>query len=440
VTLAFAIIRVIAAGALLVFAADWRVPIFVAERAWIFAGLIGGATALAVLELVLWRGLRKQRPLVRFASRLALAAAVFALMTTAVIEARFQWMRYHVMHADPVLVEKLGRHMLVGYRDFAELRELVERRAIGGVFIAPRNIQGRTAAEIKRDIDTLQEIRRRQRLPPLWIAADQEGGIVSRLSPPLASQPRISTIVAAHADAAERRRAARDYATAQGEGLASLGINVNFAPVVDLDFQLKDPNDRYTRISDRAIARDPQVVSEVAEEYCAALAQFDVRCTLKHFPGLGRVVGDTHLDAADLKLSPDELGKSDWLPFRAVMRHANAFTMLSHVHLTALDPDRPVSFSRAVVGGLIRDGWKHDGVLVTDDIGMSAAYRSRDGLAGGSVEALNAGVDLILISYDWSQYFPVMHGLLRAEREGRLQQAALAKSAARLWLTRPGSR
>jgi beta-N-acetylhexosaminidase len=361
-------------------------------------------------------------------------------MTTAVIEARFQWMRYRVVHADPVLVEKLGRHMLVGYRDFAELRELVERRAIGGVFIAPRNIQGRTAAEIKRDIDTLQEIRRRQGLPPLWIAADQEGGIVSRLSPPLASQPRISTIVAAHADAAERRRAARDYGTVQGEGLASLGINVNFAPVVDLDFQLKDPNDRYTRISDRAIARDPQVVSEVAEEYCAALAQFDVRCTLKHFPGLGRVVGDTHLDAADLKLSPDVLGTSDWLPFRTVMRHANAFTMLSHVHLTALDPDRPVSFSRAVVGGLIRDGWKHDGVLVTDDIGMSAAYRSRDGLAGGSVEALNAGVDLILISYDWSQYFPVMHGLLRAEREGRLQQAALAKSAARLWLTRPGSR
>jgi beta-N-acetylhexosaminidase len=56
------------------------------------------------------------------------------------------------------------------------------------------------------------------------------------------------------------------------------------------------------------------------------------------------------------------------------------------------------------------------------------------------VEALNAGVDLILISYDWSQYFPVMHGLLRAERHGRLQQAALAKSDARLWLTRPGNR
>jgi beta-N-acetylhexosaminidase len=439
VKLIFTIVRLAFALALLVFAWDWRAPDFVAWRAWIFAGLIGGASALVVLELALRRGLRKQTRLVRIASLLALATAVLALLTVSLLEAPFQWMRYRVLHADPALLEKLGRHMVVGYRDFAELRDLVERRAVGGVFIAPRNVQGRSAAEIRGEIDALQEIRRRQGLPPLWIAADQEGGIVSRMSPPLVSQPRIST-VAAHVDQAERRRAVRDYAATQGEGLASLGINLNFAPVVDLDFQVNDPNDRYTRISDRAISRDPQIVSEVAQEYCLALAQFDVRCTLKHFPGLGRVVGDTHLDAAELKTSPDELGRSDWLPFRAAMRHANTFTMLSHVHLTALDPDRPVSFSRAVVAGLIRDQWKHDGVLVTDDLSMKAAYRSRDGLAGGTVEALNAGVDLILISYDWSQYFPVMHALLAAERDGRLQQTALAKSDARLWLTRPGSR
>src|SRR5262249_50206674 len=272
------------------------------------------------------------------------------------------------------------------------------------------------------------------------IAADQEGGIVSRLSPPLVQQPRIATLVTDHADPAERRAAVAQYAATQGQGLASLGINLNFAPVVDLDFQAADPNDRYTRISERAISSDPQVVSDVAEQYCATLQQSGVRCTLKHFPGLGRVRGDTHLESADLKLSVDELRKSDWLPFRTVMRHGDAFTMLSHVHLTAIDPAHPVSFSRAVIAGLIRNEWKHDGILVTDDLSMLAAYDRPGGLAGGSVEALNAGVDLILICYDWPQFFVVMHALIAADRAGTLQPAALARSDTRLWLIRPGSR
>ena len=331
------IVRFAAAATLLAFALDWRAPAYVAWRDWLFTGLIVAPLLLVALELVLWRhGLRKEPHLVRIASRLVLATAALAPLTMAAIEAHFQWMRYDVRHADAQALERLGRHMVVGYRDLAELRELVERRAVAGVFLAPRNVQGRSADEIRQEIAALQEIRRRQNLPPLWIAADQEGGGVSRLSPPLAAQPRIASVVAANLDPAERRLAIKRYAATQAEGLATLGVNLNFAPVVDIDHRVSSPSDRYTRISERAISSDPQVVATVAETYCTALAQFDVRCTLKHFPGLGRVVGDTHLDSADLPVSTDELAKTDWLPFRMAMRHANAFTMLSHVRLTAV--------------------------------------------------------------------------------------------------------
>jgi beta-N-acetylhexosaminidase len=106
--------------------------------------------------------------------------------------------------------------------------------------------------------------------------------------------------------------------------------------------------------------------------------------------------------------------------------------MLSHARLTALDPERPVSFSRAVVSGLLRQTWRHDGVLITDDFSMAAAYGDKEGIAATGTAALNAGVDLILIAYDPAQYFAVMDGLLAADRDGVLSATTLARSARRL--------
>jgi beta-N-acetylhexosaminidase len=106
--------------------------------------------------------------------------------------------------------------------------------------------------------------------------------------------------------------------------------------------------------------------------------------------------------------------------------------MLSHARLTAIDKDNPVSMSEAVIRGLLRESWKYDGILITDDFSMGAITGSGDGIAGAAVAALNAGVDLILVSFDPDQYFPLMDALLQAEREGRLQQDALASSNERL--------
>jgi beta-N-acetylhexosaminidase len=201
--------------------------------------------------------------------------------------------------------------------------------------------------------------------------------------------------------------------------------------VIDLNHGVISPSDQYTRIYQRAISSDPQVVTDVAATYCAALRAAGVMCTLKHFPGLGRVREDTHQESADLTAPPSELAATDWIPFRALMGES-AFTMLGHARLTTLDRDRPASSSRAVVGGLLRGDWRHDGVLITDDMCMGAVYHSADGMAGAAVAALNAGIDLILVSWDPDQYYPVMAALLAAERDGRLQDDMLARSDPRL--------
>jgi len=244
--------------------------------------------------------------------------------------------------------------------------------------------------------------------------------------------PPMAEIVALHRDPAERLLAVRQYAARQGRDLAALGVNLNFAPVVDLNHGVQNPDDRLTRIATRAISADPAVVTEVAGLYCATLKLTGVHCTLKHFPGLGRVYEDTHKVTAELAARPSELEASDWLPFRQLMADDAAFTMLGHARLTAIDRDRPASFSHAVVKGLLREQWKHDGILLTDDFSMGAVTLSREGAAQGAIAALNAGIDLILISYDPDQYFPVMYALLAADRAGSLRADALKASAARL--------
>jgi beta-N-acetylhexosaminidase len=122
------------------------------------------------------------------------------------------------------------------------------------------------------------------------------------------------------------------------------------------------------------------------------------------------------------------------------MGRADAFTMLGHVMLTALDRERPVSFSGPAVAKLLRGDWHYGGVLITDDFSMGAVYRSRDGVAEAAIAAINAGVDLVLVSFDTDQFYTVMHGLLAADREKRLQAEALRQSDERLSRAEPPAR
>ncbi len=427
-----AVVMLVMAAALLRFGIDWRAPFMADMRSQLLAGVVGVSLGLILAQLWFLRSTDPARRVLWWLSALGLVIAILALIVTLVLEARFHWVRGRVLHADASRLEKVGRHLIVGYRDLAEVRELVKLRGVAGVFVSGRNVEGKSVSQVRQEIDSLQSIRRSQGLPRLWIATDQEGGIVCRLSPPLSRAPALSEIVERHADAHQRQQAVRELALAQGRELARIGVNLNFAPVVDLNYQVINPNDRYTRIFQRAIAQDPTVVAQVASWYCAALEQAGVTCTLKHFPGLGRVFEDTHLDPANLDTSVAELEKTDWVPFHALMRQSRAFIMLGHVRLTAIDPDQPVSLSSLVIAGMLRGAWKYDGVLITDNFSMMAVYRSSAGIDQGSIDALNAGVDLILVSYDPDQYYRVMYALLKAEEQGKLNQETLKRSDQRL--------
>ena len=323
----------------------------------------------------------------------------------------------------------LGQHFMVGYSSFSEVAVLAEKGLIAGVYITRHNIAGRTAETLKSEIAALQDKRRAAGLPPLIVAADQEGGIVSHLSPPLTKLPALSTLASLPSDA--RAEKAEAFGRLHGQELAALGVNLNLAPVLDLRPEAgRNRFDFNTLIGYRAISDDPAIVADIAKSYVHGLEASGVGATVKHFPGLGRVRADTHHFSAGLDTPLAELEASDWRPFREVLAGSRAQLMIGHVTLTAVDPDRAASHSRLVVDGIVRKKWNYQGVVMTDDLVMGAIYQNN--VCTAVVEALNAGVDLLLVAFDGTQFYRIFACAKDASSQGKLDPAMLRDSEARL--------
>ena len=342
---------------------------------------------------------------------------------------KFELRKHDVLAATATEARQLGPHFMVGYSSFPEVGRLAEQGLIGGVYVTRHNIRGRSVEALRAEIAALQDKRRAAGLPPLVVAADQEGGIVGHLAPPLTKVPALATLARLAPD--DQQAKAAEFDRIHGRELAGLGVNLNLAPVLDLKpLVRRNRLDFHTLIGQRAIATDPAVVGAIASAYVRGLEESGVGATLKHFPGIGRVRTDTHHFSANLDTPVRELEATDWLPFREVLSHSHSALMVGHVTLTAVDPDRAASHSKRVVEGVIRDKWNYQGVVMTDDLVMGAIYQHD--VCQAVVEAINAGVDLLLVAYDGAQFYRIFACALDGSRQGKLDTAMLRASEARL--------
>lgn len=414
---------------LLVAACDPINPWLFAVRDHVVMLIVGLAAATLSTTLYAHRAQR----IGRFETSALTVMLIAAALLSVIQGTRFAQQREAVLAA-PAGARAIGHRFMVGYRSFEEVAPLAERGLIGGIYLTRRNVRDRDIAAIRAEIDALQTLRARAGLPPLLVAADQEGGPVAHMSPPLSAPPAIATLVAEAAVSDDGAHAltlrARAYGEAKGAELAALGINLNFGPVVDLRPDGRGPTlDTHTLIRRRAISADPTLVATVARAYADGLHSHGVGATLKHFPGLARVTVDTHHFPARLDTPVTTLADHDWHPFRHAAR-ADGAIMLGHVILTDLDPEHPASTSPAVVRTLLREEWGYDGLLVTDDLNMGAVHRL--GPCRATLAALAAGVDVLLLSYDPDQFHRAMHCALTAQRAGHLSPEENTASARRM--------
>lgn len=408
-------------------------PYFLRVRDYLLPGI--ALLCLVMGVITLFRTWRQKGFRCRRTESILFSLMLSSIMLSAgIVEFSFQYKKYVVLHTNPEQLRRLGRHFIVGYRRAEEVLSLIQHGAIGGIYITKRNVADQTYDAVQQEIAMFQRLRASSNLSPLLVATDQEGGIVSHLSPPLQRLPPLSSLAHYHAFAPPMLNTqVQAYADIHGKELKKLGVNLNLSPVVDLKLPPEQAfKDEHSRIPERAISKDPAIVSQIALAYSQSLERCGVIPTVKHFPGLARVAADTHHVPGTLDVGVRRLQDQDWVPFQEVVSRSNAFMMLSHVTLPDVDPDYPVSYSRKVIQDILRNQWNHDGVLMTDDFTMRPIYRSKDGIGHAAIAALNAGVDLILISYDGEKYYEAMYAVIQADNRHCLDNIKLRQSRKRL--------
>ncbi len=286
------------------------------------------------------------------------------------------------------LEQKIGQRLLFGIpgtRVGERTRRLVREGLLGGVLLTKQNIAGRE--QLSRFTTELQELAG-QSHPPigLLVAVDQEGGRVSRLDLDRLSRFPPPHDWAGYGDPFYIEAVA--YITAR-EAL-QLGCNLNLAPVLDL-YALGDG----TIIGDRSMGSEASEVAALGLAYLAGARRAGMAAAIKHFPGHGRTVVDTHQKLAVLEVDGETLWNHDLLPFRLAIEDSVEAVMTAHILYPRLDPDYPVTLSEKILRGLLRERLGFEGVVISDDIEMGALagnYPTREIMK----RAILAGVDVIL--------------------------------------------
>jgi beta-N-acetylhexosaminidase len=275
-----------------------------------------------------------------------------------------------------------GQLLFVGF-DGHEIPPALGRRIregrIGGVVLFRRNIGD--PDQVRTLIRTLHELAPAD--APLTVAIDQEGGRVQRLRAPWTEWPAMRTF----GEGPVERTVA--FAKALALELLDVGVDLDFAPVVDVD---SNPNNPV--IGDRSFARDPATVGRHAAAFIEAMESAGVATCAKHFPGHGDTDLDSHLALPRLDLALDRLERTELPPFRAAIAAKVASVMTAHVLFPKLDPKRPATLSPTVMG-LLRDQLGYDGLVFSDDIEMKAVA-DHFSVEQRSLGVLEAGVDVIL--------------------------------------------
>ena len=305
---------------------------------------------------------------------------------------------------------------LPGPRLDQESRRLLAEHPPGGVVLFRRNI--RSASQLARLTAEIHELGAG---PIPLVALDHEGGRVDRLPRPFTHFPPAAT-VGARGDV----RVVEAVGRAMGRELAAVGIDLDFAPVLDV---LSNPRNRV--IGDRAFGSDPRRVARLGMALASWLLRSGVLPCGKHFPGHGGSAGDSHFVLPRVRRARRGLMALDVVPFARAIAAGIPALMTAHVVYPALDRRRPATLSAAICRDLLRRRLGFRGVLFSDDLEMNAvAARSTPGRA--AVQALTAGCDMLLVCQSLAAARAAMRGVEEAVVKGRLPAERIATALARI--------
>ena len=278
----------------------------------------------------------------------------------------------------------VGQLAIVGFTGHEmsdEVRRLAREFDLGGVIFFARNVESpEQVAELSRESRSLaQEL-------PLWVSVDQEGGRVARLKRPFTEWPPMITLGRANDE-----RLAERFARALAAELKAVGISLDYAPVLDVHTNPKNPV-----IGDRALAERADDVASLGAAIVRTLQAEGIAACGKHFPGHGDTSSDSHHELPLIEHPPDRLEAVEFVPFKAAIEAGVASIMTAHILIPALDAERPATMSPDIVDGILKKRLGYTGLVLSDDLEMKA-ISGRYGHSDATVQAIAAGCDAVLM-------------------------------------------
>lgn len=318
------------------------------------------------------------------------------------------------------LKEKVGQMIGLAFSgtDYNEdLKYQVEEIGVGLIIYFKDN-----CANPEQIFNLNKEINSHAKIAP-FIALDQEGGMVARVTQGVTQSPGAMAI-----SATQNVKNAYNMAYNMGIELRKIGFNLNFAPVGDINNNPKNPV-----INVRSYSEDPQVVKEYVYEAVKGYSDAGMMSTIKHFPGHGDTAVDSHVGLPVIDFDKERLEQVELVPFRLAKEENLPGIMASHVLYTKYDDTYPTTLSKKVVTGLLREEIGYDGLVVTDSLTMSAVF-GRFSIEEIALHSFNSGCDILLLcggrQLEMQKQFA--EAALRLAEEGKIPLEVIDRSVERI--------
>lgn len=336
----------------------------------------------------------------------------------------------------PTLDEKIGQMLMVGFRGTvatsdSSIAKIIREYHLGSVIFfdfdvelkkADRNVA--SPAQLKALVDSLQSFSK----IPLLVAIDQEGGRVNRLKTTYGFPASVS---AQYLGRINNTDSTRFYADRTARTLKSVGINVNFAPVADVN---SNPDNPVIGKLERSYSADPEIVATHARVVTAVHKEHGIVTTFKHFPGHGSAWNDSHVGMADVTTT---WADSELIPYRrAIEANELDAIMTAHIFNANFDKDHPGTLSKRVLTGMLREELGFEGVIYSDDMQMKAVADFY-GLEQAIELGINAGIDILTFGNNTHQYEPdiaerAFKTIKMLVETGRISEARIDESYQRI--------
>jgi beta-N-acetylhexosaminidase len=318
------------------------------------------------------------------------------------------------------LEEKVGQMILTGISGTtmdANAKKLINQYHVGGIIFYKNNL-----ANPAQTIQLVNQMKAENSSNlPLFLGVDQEGGRVTRLPGGITNFPPNNEI-----GQVNNPEFSYKVGTLLGHELREFGLNLDFAPVLDIN---SNPNNPV--IGDRSFGNNAEIVSKLGVQTMKGIQSQNVITTIKHFPGHGDTSVDSHLDLPIVNKSLEELKKLELIPFEHAIDDGADVVMVAHILLPQLDKTNPASMSKAVMTDLLRKQLGFTGVIITDDMTMGAITEHFD-IGKAAVESVKAGSDIILVGHDYNNVVKIASSLKTAVQNGEISEQRLNESIERI--------